>query len=515
MKKILFKTILKWTLGTILLFGITLQSEAQINHINAQNLGMGGAGTAFTHDYNAVFLNPANLMFNDRNTTMSFGFFGGGIGAGGPVFNLGVYNDYFTSGRTIDATTSVELTDIWFGDGTNASGSLGTHFDIVPVGFSIRTPNQAFGVAFRSRFNNTNEMDKGMVKLGLSGFDSDIFSSFTPVNVSTDVMSTAEIAVSYARKLWEKENFYFSGTHKLYAGISPVYVMGFGYTSFSMDSELRIRDQEEDLTHNYTITMQTVGQLSDEIQRFVDDVASSENSSDLNFGDYLSDGFGDINSMMASGININMGLTYEWDRGEIAPSSFLGSGRSIVRISLTAQDLGAITFDNNAREFTSSGSFHWEGFDFDQERIDNDFNGERSEYIEYVLTDSLVNEVYLNFTGRDVDQFTRRLSPTVTLGSAVTYGRASAVLDIGKGFNDRGIQNDGMFLSLGGEYRIADIIPIRAGLRLGGFTSNLYSFGTGLSLRNLELSFGTMTRPSSGDRGNAMLFAWSGLNLKF
>lgn len=499
----------------LILIGLMAPAQAQLNHIHSQNLGMGGSGTAFTTDYHAIFINPANQMFNDRGTRFSFGMAGFGMGVGGPIVNIGVYNDYFTTGRTIDAATSVELTDAWFGNGSNAKGSLGMNLDLVPLGFSFRTPTQAFGFAVRTRFMNTFEMNKGMLQLGLTGFSSEVFSDFMQVNTSMDVLNSMEFAFSYARKVWESDFFYYPGKHTLYAGITPVFAMSYGYASFSMDSDLRIRANEQDLTHNYSISFETVGDLSKSIQQFLDDKDSAEDPTEINLNDYLDSGFDDLGSVQGSGMKFNAGLTYEWDRGEIAPDRFFGQGRNIIRVSLTAHDIGAIAYNNNPMTFTSSGTFQWDGIDLDQDRIDRDFDGDRNEYINYVLTDSLVNEVYFNFSERNDGTIRQTTTPSLTLGMAYNYGRASAVFDFSKGFNNRGIHSERVMSSIGGQYLIIGAIPVRFGMRLGGFTSPLYSFGTGLSLRNFEFSVGAMTRSSSGSRGNAIMFAWSGLHVRF
>ncbi len=489
-------------------------SFAQVNNINSVNTGMGGGGTAFTSGHHAIFLNPANMMVNNRDTRLSFGLMGFGTGIGGPLVNIGVYNDYFTTGRLLDTATSLELSNVWFGEEIDARSSLGFYMDITPIAASYRANKSAFGFAARTRVFNRFEINKGMLQLGLTGFSSDTFSDFVPVGSSLEIMATTELAFSYARQVWQSNRFLIDGTHTVYAGVSPVLVLGQGYLGFEMDSDLRIREAEGDLTHRFDISMRTVGELSNSMQAFVDARNAAENPSDVDISDYLDDGFSDAGSVLGTAFKFNIGATYEWDRGEIARTPILGSGKNIIRMSVSLQDMGSITFDNTKR-FSSNGTLDWNGIDLDQDRIDRDFDGERGDYIDYVLTDSLASDIYFNFQSEDASSFSMQSTPTFTVGFAYIYGRASAVLDFGKGYSDHGFHNDRAFMTLGGEYRIIDIIPIRFGMRTGGYTETLYSFGTGLSLKNFEFSVGAMTRSESGDRGTALAFAWSGIQLRF
>lgn len=504
-------------LFSLAFIALVLQSQvvdAQINHIHSQNIGMGGSATAYTQNYQAIFTNPANLMFNDRDTQASFGFSGIGVGIGGPLANISLYNEYFTTGRHIQSDKAIEISERWFGSDPNSFSRLGSQVDVVPLGLHARIGDQAFGFAVRSRVISSVEMNQGLSLLGLTGFNSDIFEDFVPVSTVGEVISTVEVAFSYARKIWESDFFILPGSHSLHAGVTPVYVMGMGYASFGMESNLRIRELEEDLTHEYDIFLNTTGSLSAEIDRYVRDVDDAQNSQGISFGSYLGDGLAGLGSPQARGLQFNFGLTYEWNRGEIAPSDFWGNGQNILRLSLTTKDIGSLNFTDDPRNFSSNGTLQWNGINIDRERIDNEFNGSRSDYISYVLTDSLANEVYLDFQSESVNGFRVQTNPAVNLGAAYTYGRATAVFDIGKGFSNTGMINNRVYAAFGGEYLLIDKIPIRAGIRTGGFNSTLYSFGTGVNLRQFEFSVGAMSRPNSGSRGNAIVFAWSGFQFR-
>jgi hypothetical protein len=71
---------------------------------------------------------------------------------------------------------------------------------------------------------------------------------------------------------------------------------------------------------------------------------------------------------------------------------------------------------------------------------------------------------------------------------------------------------------MGAEWRVFDRwfpLTLRGGMRMGGITPRAYTFGTGLSFRNIDLTFSTMA--FSGDQGDGMYLglAMTGLMLRF
>ena len=70
-------------------------------------------------------------------------------------------------------------------------------------------------------------------------------------------------------------------------------------------------------------------------------------------------------------------------------------------------------------------------------------------------------------------------------------------------------------MTAGAEYRLFDFIPIRFGTRLGAGTAAAYSFGTGIDIKNLELSISGMAVNDSSVGGTSATVAMSGLVLRF
>jgi hypothetical protein len=93
-------------------------------------------------------------------------------------------------------------------------------------------------------------------------------------------------------------------------------------------------------------------------------------------------------------------------------------------------------------------------------------------------------------------------------------GRLGLMLDVGKGLNDNGVNSTDMYMALGSEYRFFGFIPLRVGMRTGGYSSTTYHFGTGLEFKHFEFSFGAASS-STSEKGAGISTAFSGLVFHF
>lgn len=94
-----------------LIGNMTGDANAQSRHLTAQNIGLGGGGTAYQDLYHANFVNPANLMLNhSKRPRITVGLAGGIYSSmGGSLMNIKTYNDYLTTGRVIEGATADDM----------------------------------------------------------------------------------------------------------------------------------------------------------------------------------------------------------------------------------------------------------------------------------------------------------------------------------------------------------------------------------------------------------------------
>lgn len=483
---------------------------AQSRHYNSATLGMGGGGTAFIDGYHANFLNPANLMLDDgRKPKRTLGLVGGvGVRAGGSFVNLDVYDQYLTRGLTIEGQTRVDMLNDWFGSDVTNTRDLGTTLDIVPFGFSNRGKNSAFSLATRVRTTQDLTINKGFAELLFYGLDSDQFGSGVPVDLNSRTISYAEISVGYAMKLplplsGLVEALPFINGINVYAGVAPKYIVGLQSTELDLTSTLTVNPvsitSNGGITHDFEYSWYTYGELSEQLRAYS---LAREVDDDAKFDDFVDYSGSDIGTL-GSGFGLDLGVTAELDVS-LPALGFFGK-KQVLRLAMSITDMGSITYDETPSRVTASGVVTIDGDVGDQSPGD---------YFDD-LADSLGNDVYGGFISEEVGGQKYSLPGMYNFGAALTLGKLTTTLDYGFGFNDVGTNSRRSALTLGAQYRLLGFIPIRFGTRLGGYSSAAYSAGIGLDFRFLELTFAGSMVNNSGENGNSVTAAFSGLVLRF
>ncbi len=490
--------------------------HAQGMHVTASNMALGGGGGAYMNGYHANFINPANLMIPDGNKRVTVGILGGlSSGVGGGLVNISLYNEHFTTGKQIDTPTAIGISNDWFGSGSDDMQYLGFDLGVVPIGGSYRRDDMAFSAAFRMRAMSTLGISKGMFQLGLTGLNTEVFGERKNVNLNNEMLAFGELSFGYAMEVWRNQNGYRPGTQRVYAGVAPKILFGLSYAKIGFDSRLQVTGGEDArVIHEFDYYIESVGELTKDLEQYYHERRVLDNS-DAVLSDYVGgDSFSDAGSVQGTGFAIDLGGTWEWYMKDI-DLPVIGSGPQILRASLSFTDVGGINFSNNAGDFRAVETFDWSGAEIDFEYIDEEHDGELSSYFDYILEDSIGSDIYGNFSPRDVSSHRVGLTSMVNIGGALTMGRLDVMLDIGKGFNNRGVNSRRMYTALGTEYRIINVIPMRFGMRLGGHSAMNLSFGTGVNFNAFEFSVGMMTTPSSQRGGANIAAAWSGFVMRF
>lgn len=490
--------------------------KAQGVHTTAVNMGLGGGGGAYMAGYHANFINPANLMLSDRNTRVSIGLLGGlSTSAGGSLVNISLYNNYFTVGNVIDTDMALRISDDWFGSGSGSMAYLGFNLNLVPLGFSYRRDDMAFSTAFRVRTMVTTGMSKGFFQLLLTGPNSEVFGNGRDVNLSLEMLAMGEWSVGYAMEVWRNREAFQPGTQRVYVGAAPKILFGMGYAKMGIDSRLQVTSGADPrLVHEFDYYIHSVGDISNDLESYYQE-RRVLNNKDASFSDFVDDdSFSDAGSVQGTGFGLDLGATWEWYMNDVS-IPVIGSGPQILRASFSVTDIGSINFNKNPGDFRAVETFIWDGINIDYDRIEEEFDGSTSDYFEHVMQDSIGSDIYGNFSPRDISSHRIGLNPMMNIGGALSMGRLGVMMDIGKGFNNRGINSTRFYTALGTEYLVVGAIPLRFGMRMGGYSGVNFAFGTGLSLKNFEFTTSVMTTASSKRGGSNISAAWSGLVIRF
>jgi len=494
--------ILKYFIILVVTTGIVLTGnsvQAQSGHVSAASLGMGGTGTAFVDTYHANFINPANLLLNsDSKPSFSIGILGGvSATAGGPLANVSVYNDYFTSG---DLVNTADALDNWFGSDVSVTKRLGLELDVVPIGMAWRGDKSSFSLALRHRTLFSGSMNRGYAQVLLEGVTQEKFSTAKPVNFNTNSLMFSEVSAGFSMKILELPSLPGIGKNvKLYAGIAPKYIVPI-YTS-GIDFKSTLQHNGNQIVNDFEYTFQTVGGLTSQFEDYYQ--ASRDENFDGDLGDFIDPEGSDIVDVQGAGYGVDLGGTIEMDlAGPLAGVFSFMKGTKKLTVSLAITDIGSVTYDNNAGSFSADETFTWDGADFD-------------DGFDEALSDSISKEIYLNYEPGSEKEITQDLPTKVSLGSHLQLGKLSVALDLSKGMNEVAMNSKRLAMGIGAEYKFFNFIPLRAGYRTGGLTSSSITAGTGLEFKNFEFTVGALTVPNSQKRGSGIGAAWSGLVFRF
>ncbi len=496
---------------TTLLFCLALTTtvSAQARLQTATNIGLGGGGTAYVDSYDANFLNPANIMLrNDRKTKISFGLLGVGVSAGGPLANITTYNQYLTKGLTLSSEMSAEMLDTWFGTDPEASRSVGIDMSITDLGVAYQHRNWATSLAIRNRIISNIGVSRGLPEVFFHGLDPAVFGNGRAVNMNMDVVAFTEVSLGYAMQVAD-----FNGA-KIFAGVAPKILMG--HNTQRLDFKSTITANNGNFQHEYDYSIQTLGALAENLEQYSIDRANTPEGQDApEFGDYLEPDAGDFAGVQATGIGFDIGATAIF-KADFIPipkwGPFRGDRQLTVGLSIT--DIGKLNF-KDASQFSNADVVYYDGFNYDTEMIDQEFDGDFGSYAESVFQDSIGVERYLDFNKDGSASVSRALPTTLNLGTHLKMGRFGLMLDVGAGFNSTGVNSKRAYMALGTEYKLFGFLPLRMGLRTGGYSNATYHFGTGLEFRNFEFSFGAASSTSSKENGAGISTAFSGLMFHF
>lgn len=502
----------------IIMCSLAHSVSAQSSHLSSRNLGLGGGGAAYMENYQANFINPANLSLqNNEMPSFTVGVFGGGASAGGPLANVGVYNKYMTSGKVLNNVAD-EMYDAWFGPRVTDAQSMGASFNAVPLGLAYRFKDWSVSFAYRNRTLSNIKVNRGTAEFLTFLLDDEQFGEPRPVNFEINFMSVSELSFGVSKKIWDGNLNALSPELgipvSLHVGAAPKILLGHNSMNVDFNSDVHVR--ESSTVHDFNYTIRSAGKISQQLNAFYQDRHVSGEEVKLN--DYLDPSKQKIMPTRSTGLGVDFGVNAEFGLNGIAALDW-GSvfrGPKFARIGISITDIGSVKMGSDAEAFSADEQFVWEGFEDlrNEERINSEFDSSTSKYIDHV-TDSIANNVYLNYAPQEADEISNGLPTMLHIGTQFQMGRAGLMIDIVKGLRETGMTTRQTSAAFGLEYNAFGFWPLRIGLRSGGMGATSYSFGTGLEFRNFEFSFSAMSVKNSINGGYYLGAAMSGLVFHF
>jgi len=501
----------------VLLLFTQERSNAQLGHITSRNMALGGGGTAYMDGYHANFINPANLLLNyDKRTNVEIGLLGGiSASAGGTLANISVYNEFFTNDLVLRGQIADDALNGLFGSNNKEIKNVGLNADVIPLGIRIQRPKWSFSAAGRSRILSNFGINRGVGKLLLKGINSEDFGTATPVNFTAETFLVSEISVGVARQFLDVDLPLLAKNVKLFVGVAPKLLYGMNYNRIDFNSTLQVQETSPGrfrYLHDFEYNLQVTGDPSDQLRGFA--AANNPPNDTEQFDEFFNPEGDDFSGLEDVGFGLDLGVTMEI---ELDNFPILGSKKhpNFLRVGASITDIGSVTFDQSG-SFTNRNVFDWRGVEnLDFERIEDEFNDDTGDFLNFVFADSIGNGIYSDFQPDGDGEVKAELPTRFNIGGLLQLGKLGLSADITSSFRDVGFTEDETAFALGAEYRLFNFIPLRAGIRTGGVASTVYSVGTGLDFRRLTFTVAVSSTGTDPTNGSTLGGAWSGLVLRF
>jgi hypothetical protein len=433
---------------TIILFSVVLQVLAG-DLSNIRGVGMGRTMNASSRGIDALGVNPANIAIPDQgNFNLNLAPFG--LHVNTELLNYGLYQEYFTGidsvgkrwakrlepadrDKILSQMPDLPKTRI------EAEAMLGASFQHPVIG--------GFGFAIIEHAGAAMTLSKDFFRMAAFGLEP-AGSIYIFDGTEASAWWYGEYNVSYGRKLPVNVRF----LKDLYAGIGIKFIRGYGISQ---------PINQKSSFGNYP---DPVNPLQYTLRGDIDFLTTH---SGVDFMNENSDAkFKLFPDPVGKGTGFDIGLSGELING--------------VRVALSVTDIGKITWDKNVIESYGSGSMNITG-----------------------ATNNLEDTLKSIFKGktRPGAAFDTYLPTALRLGFATAAseipvlkflpGKLILAFDYLQGFNESLGNTTKSRFSLGTEYRVFPVLPLRTGLAFGGGDKVRWAFGFGLDLFNFSLDFAT------------------------
>lgn len=440
---------------SIFVFAIALvQSASADDRISLRSLGMGRAAVAGTRGTDAIGVNPANIAISDVGY-FNLSLINTNARISTELMTYDVYQKYFTGRDSIDANgnksrvgyplTQQDKNDIRSQLPDN--GVTRINVESMLAGVSLETAllgGIGFAIVEHAGVNFAFSRDF-FDMLYLEGLPSNAKYVFD--GTSFEAWWYREYNISYGRKLPVNIPF----LKNLYAGAAIKMIRGYGiFRTTNNNSSIENKTAVTDTGMN-----SVVGNFNFSAQRAGVDFFNND-SSNIAFK-FMPDPVG-------KGTGFDIGLSGEFINGLI--------------VGLSVTDIGKITWDKNVMRTTGGGQITFSGYtDKIQDSVKNVIKGKNSTGESFSTSLPTVLRIGA-IAESDKVQFLKFLP-----------GRLLLSFEYAQGFNESFGNTTKPRFSLGTEYRIIPLLPLRTGLMFGGGDKLRWAFGFGLDFRALTLDF--------------------------
>lgn len=467
---------------------------SQISY-NPVSMGLGGGGTSYITDYEALFTNPANLHLREKNYSLQIT-----LAESGAYFDTPLkINNGRERIRLFGETLQTPGADANRFIGDERQLLLNRYYDnsrdlrqmqsgsvVNWLGIKWFGDEKSYAFAVRSRQSSRYSVGRGYYDLnpveenGLESINRSLTHRYQTLH---------EVSFGYS------ESFSFlSGLipriSKFIIGVAPkIVIAGPGYTTQFTDRYSR-EDSSAPWSRNSSYTFESSGIFSRYAERFA---AGGQPFDELGHITKLND----LLSPTGIGAAIDLGVTYLFTFGD--DLSLIRRGEEptekSLRLSLSITDLGILhTFDDPIKA---------EGNRTDSENAepgpltDQYYSGALLQDFSFLGVGETGNHPLHSIRSFDPNSYQSLLPTSLQTGILFQINRIKMMGDFQLGLTDNAFHSTKLTTYIGTEVRPFPFLPLRAGTRLATDLPGYYSFGAGIETTYFDINAAVQFRSTS------------------
>lgn len=476
------------------------QSYAQLSY-NPINMGLGGGGTAYLQGSEALFVNPANLYFQDDQSRAHVSFLYNGFHFD-TLLPFDNRTDQLKSYREtilvhenenqfirLNNQEKTALIDRNYRNGSDKR-NLMSQADLQWLGVSWRGQDRAYAIALRTRIGNHYQLGKGIYADTGGSFEE---YGFVNQSFIQRYQVLHEVSFGYS------ESFTFlngrnPGQSEFIVGIAPKLVIaGGGYeveyvNIFSFD--------ESDLLWNREIEYSQISSgifSENNIRNFSSSPSINQNIQDA--------GYRNLFEPTGYGAGIDLGLTYliHLNSNFTSHQQHPQQPERSLRLSVSITDFGLIRVQNDPYQFDlSEQQIGRSGLGTGSDIL---FMGTPNEF--YHFLSNLGDLPTFELGSESRESYNQFLPASMQTGFMFHFDWFKLMADASYSVIENAFKPDGLVSYIGTEIRPFNFLPLRAGTRLSKNYSSYYSFGAGFETPLFDINAAILF--NSGDKNDPVI----------
>lgn len=458
-----------------------------------RNMALGGGGSTYITDYNAVFINPANLMINDRSGDTDIGFLSGSFYIDAVLNHTGLQDQYHnfldyvkkydTNGYTFRPEDRTKLLRRDFRKNRSLSSNQ-TRYDLNILGVKWKRSDAAFALTFRSRSSTRYFTGKGwytqekVIRDNREIMDRSLISrSQTIHEVSFGYAESVEFLSGLTPRL---DNFFI--------GIAPKLVLGGGYQNAEWINRYERQLNSPDVYRTESFNYAATGNYARAALDYTGGTGANE-SVNQHFGFEPA-------SLYGMGAGLDVGMTYLYTFGSDLSAVGMGdqTTRKSLRLSFSITDIGFIAYSNDNVSIRRNPDSVLVN-EAPRRVAGEPFLGTQGQYIAF--TDRYSSSGPFRDAVTSEATFSTLLPLALHGGALLELNRLKLMGDLSIGLTNNAFNSTTLRSSAGIEIKPLLFLPLRAGVQFEGSSIRFLSAGAAIETKSFDISVAAQFSPES------------------